>query len=514
MALPIRLNQALSGLVLGTLLKRMLGYLPSISSDVDIDALVDSTIGEFPAFSFLANCDLGMLVDRITRSDVSANLTSDSLVEFYQAVIQEDDYADNELNQLAYKLAELTITTYGLLKNNVATQVDQLAVQIDQETEEKLLDDPLTLPEIFIQNWGRLADESYRIKVMQSCRMYANIFEENRPIRGYYSSSALAAANTQSANSIDESLKTEALPVIADALDDTVTDKNKQLYSSCLLNSWGIRNLVAIAQSAMDNGEEFNQLSLYLNEFETVLDTLSAKTTDGSLSETLAVWFAHQLDQYKTVCYLINGAILTQLIVLLPETLIITNDANQIVVNGFALPAFEQAGGTLEQIQVFGFYATSNELVTPNWGWRTSRVRDMVATAQDDLINTRNKTMQNLELDNTVLLRTVTGNALQSWFNYQNTTNNKGLNQQIFNRSVDTVLTRVAQPDRAIGDLLTDFVVNVYNAPFLSELKNNLRDNLAKVNADQDGQTTSTAVVVAVVTTVASYLIKQYGDED
>ena len=44
MALPIRLNQALSGLVLGTLLKRMLGYLPSISSDVDIDALVDSTI--------------------------------------------------------------------------------------------------------------------------------------------------------------------------------------------------------------------------------------------------------------------------------------------------------------------------------------------------------------------------------------------------------------------------------------------------------------------------------------
>jgi hypothetical protein len=269
-----------------------------------------------------------------------------------------------------------------------------------------------------------------------------------------------------------------------------------------------------MARAALENGAALDQASIKLTQFETIIHTMSTKTIEDGMSSALIDWLSEQLVRLELVCQLINGAFYAQLLTVWKDMLIVANKESCIVVNGFTLPAFEEAGGTLETIQAFGFYLSHEAMVTAYGGWSKERVLDMAEKVVAALATIRTETERRLQLDNTVMLRSVVERVVTAWCTDRGTEASFRTPYPVMTRALNTLLTNVAKPEKAIGDLLTNYLIEIRNNRFLRDLKEAvveefsalMTSDAAAVNKDQR----NTAIAQAMVCVVADQILENY----
>lgn len=511
------LLEMLSRDVLCDVLTRTLCNIDSVSSNLDIRNNIDEVLVNRKPFVFYFYNDFGIIVRNLSTMRYalmsSAVTTPCAVSEFYSTTMDMNPQFDNTLNELSFSLAGVLITAHFILRDQIPEEVIDVSTMIEEDLKSHITNTPLALPNVTIQNWGSLCDETRLSRIFYLCREKARIFEETRPIRAYYATAAFSAADQIVAETLPEALTKEATELFAGIkINDAVPMSEAPFYFNILFRSYGVRNLVIAARSALDNGTAFNEQLNQIFYVEKLLEDLSIRCSqysDSGISAELAEWLSRQIARLEEAILLISGGLYALAMTTYNDALILSGH-NDIIVNSMHMAAYEAAGGTLEKLQIIGFYLKNHHLHTPRYGWSMLRMLDISDVAEAEYVTKRVDTQRRLQADNTTILRAVTDRVLQKWLELRPEAPWKKTPDFVMNTELNRLLNRVTSPKYALADLLTDYLVGIRNNKLLTFLKDELYINFSKLPENATDIEQRNAVANAMLKISAEFLVTSY----
>lgn len=506
----VPLLQSFSREVMLDTLTRALSHIASLSEGLDVRALAETQLDERPGFVFQPQNDFGLLAKELVIKARDAAQGDMPATTRYQTLSEDYFFLDATLTEHAFSIAGILTTAHAMLRDQIPGEVVEISTRIEEALSDRLAQNPLTLPTMVIQSWGRLMDEAYRQRVYQAGRARARVFEENRPIRLYYATSVLAAAEQLVTDTLPVSLTAEATELLRPLLDG-VSAEDGRFWFNVLFRSYGVRNLVASARVALENGAEIHAALQRIAVLDALLEKLSILCTDAACAQELSHWLMRQITILEEAVLLINGAFYTLAMTSYLNTLVLTHSADVVVVNGFCFPAFLKDGGTPEDIRAFGFYLQRHALPTSHTGWSVARTLELSKVAVDELTTLSADTKRHLQADNSRLFRLQVERVVQSWMAARDVAPWRKTPDTVMASALTRLLTRITQPEVALADLLTDYLVEIRGNRLLSQMKMALYTRFSRLIETSAPDTRRPALVSALLD-VAIMMLSVYTD--
>lgn len=496
---------ALSTPVIQSIILDTLFLIPSIAPQSTIPA--DQFSGLIADdITFAPNSSVGMIVSRVASS-------IDSDEDDVSAAIGSNDLVQSDIHDVAVPLAQVTSNVYGMLRNNISVQADDLVTKIManlQDLEARSPSQAAAEDNIVFVNWGALSDPATVIAISNVCYNEAKAFVPGQEMQKYYIDGCLAAASRFAPPVVAGSANQAAL---AKSLEDLASDTpvttptpnayiatNNSIYLG-LLND--VKNKIyAGGKSLVSAIDQVNSLYQDIQKYQ------SAVSDNDAAPSALAT----STNQVVIGVALLLGALQAARQTIYSDTLFFgVNDVGAILVNSDNVPLYESKGYTCaNMVTVYRFMQSrgySQSLRGISLGQALQLTDTAVTTESDNLADLAERA----DIETQQLFQKTITQVVGQWVTGYLASTTPSVSRADIDKQLTLLPIQAVKTETPLGDLIMNFILYVYNNPALTAMDGFLRASIGgdRVCCDIDtsiARTTALAQFIYWLITQPKYL--------
>ena len=468
------LTTSLSSSVVQTIIRDTLFLIPSIAPQSTFPEDQFASLGG-STVDFSPNSSIGMIISRIDGA-----LSDDSSDDDVQSALG-DDVVQSDLHDITVPLAQLTSNVYGMLRNNISVQADDLVEKITanlQALDARSPDQAAREDKLTFVNWGALNDPSVVIAITNVCYNEAKAFVPGQEIQKYYIDGCLAAASRFAppavsgsdnqaalAKSLEDFTATDDTPAPAAPSPNAYVATNNSVYLGLLTE---VKNKIyAGGKSLVSAINRVNALYQDVQKYQTALsDSDTAPTSLVTGTSQLVIGVA-----------LLLGALQAARQTIYADTLFFgVDDDGTILVNSDNVPLYESKGYTCENlVTVFRFMQAK--------GYTISLRGVSLATAlqlTDGAVTTEANNLADLaeraDIETQQLFQKTITQVVGQWAAGFVASNTPTVTQEDIAKQLTLLPIQAVKTETPLGDLIMNFILFVYNNPALTAMDGFMRE--------------------------------------